>query len=169
MRNLRKDQGGYALLYVMVVIILLCAVAMMICTVAMRNLQSQQASVERMVEKYEAQGEIEKILAQAERVDTLTGAGTLVDAEAAYTRETGLTLTQSNPATGSNNHYYYNSTVTCENNEQTVKVTAELDIDLQINLDADDPNTTTTNEAKYTIVSVNTVLASYTIENGGGE
>ena len=56
MRNLRKDTGGYALLYVMVVIILRCAVAMMICTVAMQNLQSQQDSVQRMEDKYAAQG-----------------------------------------------------------------------------------------------------------------
>ena len=64
MKNLRKNTGGYALLYVMVVIILLCAVAMMVCTVAMQNLQAQQKSVEQMEAKYEAQGEVEKILAQ---------------------------------------------------------------------------------------------------------
>lgn len=71
MKNLRKNTGGYALLYVMVVIILLCAVAMMVCTVAMQNLQAQQKSVEQMQEKYEAQGEVEKLKAQVEEIDVL--------------------------------------------------------------------------------------------------
>ena len=43
-QSLRKEKGGYALLYVMVVVMVLCAISMMICTVALRSLQSQEAS-----------------------------------------------------------------------------------------------------------------------------
>ena len=92
MKHLKKDTGGYALLYVLVIVMVLAAISMMICTVALRNLQSQQAAVERMADKYAAQGEIEKIKAKIETVDTIRGKGGLAAAKAAYERAAEVSL-----------------------------------------------------------------------------
>lgn len=62
----RKGREGYVLLYVVVVIILLSVVAMTICTISLRNLQSQQASLERTRQLYAAEGEIERFVANVE-------------------------------------------------------------------------------------------------------
>lgn len=59
----KKGQEGYVLLYVVVVIILLSVVAMTISTISLRNLQRQQASLERTQQLYAAEGEIERFVA----------------------------------------------------------------------------------------------------------
>ena len=68
----KKDTGGYALAYVLVIILVLCAVAMSICAVALRNFQSQERSVVQTRQLYQAEGEIEKFVALAEDVSGLT-------------------------------------------------------------------------------------------------
>lgn len=66
MRTFQKEQGGYALLSVMLVVSVVCAVVMLISASAVKNYQAQQASVARMQDKYAAMGEIEMVLAQIE-------------------------------------------------------------------------------------------------------
>ena len=85
MKRLRKDSGGYALLYVLIIILVLCAIAMAICTIALRNFQSQEQSVSQMRQLYQAEGEIEKFVALAEDVSGLTTktSGEHPDADAA--------------------------------------------------------------------------------------
>ena len=63
MKTFRKENGGYALLYVMVVIVVVCAIVMAICTSAMENYKAQQDSVSLMEIKYAVMGEVEKKLA----------------------------------------------------------------------------------------------------------
>lgn len=63
MKTFRKENGGYALLYVMVVIVVVCAIVMAICTSAMENYKAQQDSVSLMEKKYAVMGEVEKKLA----------------------------------------------------------------------------------------------------------
>lgn len=70
MKKLRKDNGGYALAYVLIIVLVLCAVAMSICTVALRNFQSQERSVVQTRQLYQAEGEIEKFVALAEDLRT---------------------------------------------------------------------------------------------------
>ena len=60
MKTFRKDTGGYALLYVMVVVAVVCSIVMIISASAVKNYRAQQDSVERMLDKYAAVGEIEK-------------------------------------------------------------------------------------------------------------
>ena len=67
----KKDTGGYALAYVLVIILVLCAVAMAICTVAVRNFQEQERSVTQTKQLYQAEGEIEKLAALAESLEVL--------------------------------------------------------------------------------------------------
>lgn len=70
MRSFRKETGGYALAYVLIVILVLCAIAMTICTIALRNYQGQVRAVAQTKQLYQAEGEIEKFVARAENVDT---------------------------------------------------------------------------------------------------
>ncbi len=61
---MRKNNEGYVLPFVLVVMIVLTIIATSLMTAALRNLQSQQKFTERMETKYAAEGEIEKIVAQ---------------------------------------------------------------------------------------------------------
>lgn len=60
---MRKNNDGYVLPFVLVVMIVLTIISTSLMTAALRNLQSQQKFTERMVDKYQAEGEIEKIVA----------------------------------------------------------------------------------------------------------
>lgn len=73
MRTIRRETGGYALLYVLIVVLVLCAGAMAICTVALRGYQGQVHSVEQTQQLYQAEGEIEKFVALASDVSGLEG------------------------------------------------------------------------------------------------
>ena len=72
MKKLRKDNGGYALAYVLIVVLVLCAVAVSVCTAALKNYQAQEESVRQTRQLYQAEGEIEKFVALAEDVSSLT-------------------------------------------------------------------------------------------------
>ena len=79
MKKLRTDTGGYALIYVLIVVLVLCAVAVSVCTAALKNYQAQEDSVRQTQQLYQAEGEIEKFVALAEDVSdvsSLTVSGT---------------------------------------------------------------------------------------------
>lgn len=69
---MRKHNEGYALPFVLVVITVLFLVALAISTVSLRNLQSQQASIQQMQDKYEAQGQIEIVTALIDNISSKT-------------------------------------------------------------------------------------------------
>lgn len=71
MKKLRTDNGGYALIYVLIVVLVLCAVAVSVCTAALKNYQAQEESVRQTRQLYQAEGEIEKFVALAEDVSSL--------------------------------------------------------------------------------------------------
>ena len=86
MKKLRKDNGGYALVYVLIVVLVLCAVAVSVCTAALKNYQAQERSIRQTQQLYQAEGEIEKFVALAEavsNVSSLTVSGTYVSENAA--------------------------------------------------------------------------------------
>ena len=60
---MKKNNEGYALVLVLVVITVLCLVALAMTAASLKNLHNQQKSIERMQAKYDAQGEIEKVIA----------------------------------------------------------------------------------------------------------
>ena len=72
MKKLWKDNGGYALIYVLIVVLVLCAVAVSVCTAALKNYQAQERSIRQTQQLYQAEGEIEKFVALAEDVHLLT-------------------------------------------------------------------------------------------------
>ena len=73
-----KRNEGYALSYVLVVLLVLCIIAISVMSAPLRNLQMQQASVARMQDKYAAQGMIEQVVAQLEHADSELDVTTLV-------------------------------------------------------------------------------------------
>lgn len=89
MKKLWKDNGGYALVYVLIVVLVLCAVAVSVCTAALKNYQAQEESVRQTRQLYQAEGEIEKFVALAEAVSNvssrLTVSGTTYVSEDAAT------------------------------------------------------------------------------------
>lgn len=58
---MRKHDEGYALPFVLVVLLVMCALAVAVMDFSTRNLKAQQATIWRMQDKYAATGEIEKV------------------------------------------------------------------------------------------------------------
>ena len=71
MKKLWKDNGGYALIYVLIIVLVLCAVAVSVCTAALKNYQAQERSIRQTQQLYQAEGEIERFVALAEDVHLL--------------------------------------------------------------------------------------------------
>ena len=66
---MKRNDGGYVLVYVVAVIVLLCILVPAACSNSLRNLKAQQASIERMRQLYTAEGQIERFAAEiSERV-----------------------------------------------------------------------------------------------------
>lgn len=62
-----KRKDGYVLVYVMVVIVLLCTLAAIVCSVALQNLKAQNASLERTQDLYTAEGLAEQFVGQVQQ------------------------------------------------------------------------------------------------------
>ena len=62
----RKHNEGYALIMVMVALVVLSLLCAFVLSNAVRNLHFQKVAVQRMADKYAAQGEIERITALLE-------------------------------------------------------------------------------------------------------
>lgn len=63
---MKRNNGGYVLVYVMVVIVILCILVPAACSNSLQNLKAQQASIERMQQLYTAEGKIEQFYAEIE-------------------------------------------------------------------------------------------------------
>lgn len=61
---MKRNDGGYILLYVMVVVLTLCILAASICTSAVRNLKIQEHAVDHMQYVYEAEGVGERFVSE---------------------------------------------------------------------------------------------------------
>lgn len=61
---MKKHDEGYALVLVLVVLAVLSLVVASVLSVSLKNLQSQQSAVERMQDKYAAQGQMEIVEAK---------------------------------------------------------------------------------------------------------
>lgn len=141
MRTIRRETGGYALLYVLIIVLVLCAIAMTICTVALRGYQGQVHSVEQTQQLYQAEGEIEKFVALASDVSGLGEAGPADSEEAvkqkaldAYKLElqaaaSGITYTPSGESEGTDTFEF---TVIYENAD--VRITAQVSMALTYHL-----------------------------------
>lgn len=60
---MKKRDGGYVLVYVLIVIVLVSALGLSVCSVALRNLQAQERETLQMKDTYAAEGEVERFYA----------------------------------------------------------------------------------------------------------
>lgn len=63
MKHMKKNDG-YVVVYVLIVFTILSLVAVSICSVALKNLKAQRASVDRMEIRYEAEGYLQEFVAK---------------------------------------------------------------------------------------------------------
>ena len=170
MKKLRTDTGGYALIYVLIVVLVLCAVAVTICTAALENYQAQEESVRQTQQLYQAEGEIEKFVALAEEVSSLTDSAECdsendakAAAKAAYETylsslvnplASGYTLTLDTADTGGTANDSCTFTLTCENAAVHIETEIRMDLECPVTLHQKQPITlpdgTTKEVKKYT-------------------
>lgn len=145
MKKLWKDNGGYALIYVLIVVLVLCAVAVSVCTAALKNYQAQEESVRQTQQLYQAEGEIEKFVALAEEVSSLTDSAECDSeseakdkAKAAYETylnslvnppTSGYTLTPDTPDTGSDS---YTFTLTYANDAVRIETKLKMELKYEV-------------------------------------
>lgn len=154
---MKKNNEGYVLVFVVVVMLVLALVATAVMTFSLHSLKSQQNSIQRTQDQYAAGGEIEKVVAKLENV---TESESLSDI-------CGQTVT------------YENLRVSQNNKELTVELTTAVEncsvaITCKLKITAD--SITAENEV-YKITNVTSVVyESYQITTvtqeattGGGE
>ena len=145
MKKLWKDNGGYALAYVLIVVLVLCAVAVSVCTAALKNYQAQERSIRQTQQLYQAEGEIERFVALAEEVSSLTDSAECDSeseakdkAKAAYETylkslvnppTSGYTLTPDTPDTGSDS---YTFTLTYANDAVRIETKIKMNLKYEV-------------------------------------
>lgn len=180
MKKLRKDTGGYALAYVLIVVLVLCAVAVSVCTAALKNYQAQERSIRQTQQLYQAEGEIERFVALAEDVKSLkvssgpcaSDEAARVAAKAAYvtrlsTLVDGCTLTPDDTDKDVNSCTF---TLTYKNDTACIKIVTEISMALIYHVDppTETPPTTYTAEVIKATHSYNTYTITHlTAEKGG--
>lgn len=142
MKKLWKDNGGYALAYVLIVVLVLCAVAVSVCTAALKNYQAQERSIRQTQQLYQAEGEIEKFVALAEDVHLLEFSAEHDTKEAAeekareayltylqglHSKVSGCTYAPDTPDTDSNSCTFK---LTCEKNA-AVRIETKIKMNLK--------------------------------------
>lgn len=180
MKKLWKDNGGYALIYVLIVVLVLCAVAVSVCTAALKNYQAQERSIRQTQQLYQAEGEIEKFVALAEDVKSLkvssgpcaSDEAARVAAKAAYvtrlsTLVDGCTLTPDDTDKDVNSCTF---TLTYKNDTACIKIVTEISMALIYHVDppTETPPTTYTAEVSKATHHYNTYTITHlTAEKGG--
>lgn len=68
---MKKHNEGYVLAFVLVVVAVLTLISAAISTIAVRNIQTQQAAVDRRLAKYEVEGAVEIVIAEMSSLSSL--------------------------------------------------------------------------------------------------
>lgn len=144
MKKLWKDNGGYALAYVLIVVLVLCAVAVSVCTAALKNYQAQERSIRQTQQLYQAEGEIEKFVALAEDVHLLTDSAEydsedeakkaakeayLTYLQGLHSKVSGCTYAPDTPDTGSN---FCTFKLTCENAAVRIETKIKMNLEYEV-------------------------------------
>jgi len=77
---MKKHDEGYALAFVLVVMLVLCLVAVTVLSYSLDNLRQQKIAAQRMQDQYIAQGKIEKVVALVEDALVNNNQGGVMDA-----------------------------------------------------------------------------------------
>lgn len=144
MKKLRTDNGGYALIYVLIVVLVLCAVAVSVCTAALKNYQAQERSIRQTQQLYQAEGEIEKFVALAEDVHLLTDSAEydsqdeakkaaktayLTYLQGLHSKVSDCTYALDDTDTGSNSCTF---TLTCANSAVCIKTKLKMNLEYEV-------------------------------------
>lgn len=183
MKKLWKDNGGYALIYVLIVVLVLCAVAVSVCTAALKNYQAQERSIRQTQQLYQAEGEIEKFVALAEDVSSLQDSAEYdseddakAEAKAAYvehlkTLAGGCTLT---PDRTDNDVKCYKFALTYANAAVHIETKIKMNLKYEVNIEKQETLPDGTKKITYTAKvskathSYNTYTITHlTAEKGG--
>lgn len=70
---MKKHDEGYVLAYVTVVLLLFSLIATMILTGAMKNMTAQQDTIQRMKDRYAAEGMIQQVIANCKNTTFIEG------------------------------------------------------------------------------------------------
>lgn len=162
MKKLRTDNGGYALIYVLIVVLVLCAVAVSVCTAALKNYQAQERSIRQTQQLYQAEGEIEKFVALAEDVHLLTDSAEydsqddakkaakeayLTYLQGLHSKVSGCTYAPPDATDTDSNSCTFK--LTCEKNA-AVRIKTKLKMNLEYKVTEIPPDGTTTKVKTYT-------------------
>lgn len=159
MKKLWKDNGGYALVYVLIVVLVLCAVAVSVCTAALKNYQAQERSIRQTQQLYQAEGEIEKFVALAEDVSSLrdseeydsedTARAAAKDAYVKRLKDLagGCTLT---PDRTDNDVKCYKFALTYANAAVRIETKIRMNLEYKVTEEESQPDGTTTKVKTYT-------------------
>lgn len=159
MKKLWKDNGGYALIYVLIVVLVLCAVAVSVCTAALKNYQAQEESVRQTRQLYQAEGEIEKFVALAEDVSSLQDSAEYdseddakAEAKAAYvehlkTLAGGCTLPPDDTDTDVNSCTF---PLICENAAVHIETKIRMDLKYEVKIEKQETLPDGTKKITYT-------------------
>lgn len=144
----RKHEEGYALVYSLVVLLVLSAVAMAIMAFAGRDLKAQQASIDRMKDQYAAQGKVEIIVAQLDAVS---------DPDDFYSICTDAQPIPNEGASGD-----YTATI------QVIHVGEKYDVTIDCALRLTKPSGETTYRVEYISYSISSEKQPDPVNGGGG-
>lgn len=165
MKKLRTDTGGYALVYVLIVVLVLCAVAVSVCTAALKNYQAQERSIRQTQQLYQAEGEIEKFVALAEDVHLLTDSAEydsqdeakkaaktayLTYLQGLHSKVSDCTYALDDTDTGSNSCTFK---LTCENAAVRIETKIKMNLEYEVTekkVQEQQPDGTTQDVIKYT-------------------
>lgn len=158
MKKLWKDNGGYALAYVLIVVLVLCAVAVSVCTAALKNYQAQERSIRQTQQLYQAEGEIEKFVALAEDVKSLkVSSGSCASEEAArtaamdaYVARLSTLVDGCTPTSVDTDKDVKFCTFTLTYKNDAVRIETKIRMDLKYSVTEIPPDGTTTKVKTYT-------------------
>lgn len=184
MKKLWKDNGGYALAYVLIVVLVLCAVAVSVCTAALKNYQAQEESVRQTRQLYQAEGEIEKFVALAEDISSLQESAEYESEEDAKVEAKGKYLAHLDVVkeTVRSCNYDSKATITDSNSctfpltcaNDAVRIETKIRMDLEYKVTKIPPDETSEKVTKYTarVIKATHHYNTYTIthltaEKGG--
>lgn len=159
MKKLRTDNGGYALIYVLIVVLVLCAVAVSVCTAALKNYQAQERSIRQTRQLYQAEGEIEKFVALAEDVSSLQDSAEYdseddakAEAKAAYVERLRTLVDGCTPTSVDTDKdvKFCTFTLTYKNDAVRIETKIKMNLEYKVTEEESQPDGTTTKVKTYT-------------------
>lgn len=170
---MRKNNDGYVLPFVLVVMIVLCIISTSLMTAALRNLQMQQRFTERMVDKYAAQGEIEKAVAQLQQEIVIEGESEELTAEEVAealksTNDCILEVIPVDKTAGEDETAEKEKSFDFTLSLRSSSEATTIDCVVALSAEYTSEQVVETSQYKYTIKVTNLTYQSYEISTGGG-